>query len=173
MKVAVLSTIIAILLAFLTSTANADPAPNFCNSGEKVYFSCKIAGKDKILSVCGAKSEQLKWEPIQYRFGDNKKIELTYPERAIKGGGFKFSRYTRPQATYLSLKFYNAGFAYEVFSNSNTKAPLQASHPRTEDVEYGVRITKDGTIGKPTELFCQKPVTDNMIDLEGVIQSTE
>ncbi|MFL1908963.1 hypothetical protein [Plesiomonas shigelloides] len=64
---------------------------SLCDSKEQVYASCTLKNK-KIVSFCGVplgdKSKEVTL--VQYRYGTPKKIELKYPEEAMRPEGIFF-----------------------------------------------------------------------------------
>lgn len=67
---------LVVFASAICSVANAD---SLCNTPEETFFSCKISGTDKLVSLCGnALSEEAGFW-LQYRFGSHKHLELAYP----------------------------------------------------------------------------------------------
>lgn len=99
-------------LALFSANGNAR---SHCAEGEVVQFSCKIAGSDKVASLCGgyAISNYPKTEWLQYRFGKIGKVEFSYPPEKTgslkKFEGTWFNKYY-----YLTYLFVNDKALYEI-----------------------------------------------------------
>ena len=101
-----------ILFAIFPSFALAQ---SHCRTGETDYFSCKVNGNKKVISVCGNVSHNEAsvegW--IQYRFGNIGRPEFIYPASKagslLKFEGAYFNRYN-----IASLRFISNGVLYDV-----------------------------------------------------------
>lgn len=79
-----------------------------CRAGEIDYFSCETTANQKVVSVCGNISDGEinggSW--LQYRFGTNQAIELSYPPiasgSAEKFEGNYFGRYNVADLRFIS-----------------------------------------------------------------------
>lgn len=83
-------------------------AQTLCRAGEIDYFSCQTTTKQKIVSVCGnisdGKINSESW--LQYRFGKEGEIELSFPPTASdsveKFEGNYFDRYNVVDLRFIS-----------------------------------------------------------------------
>ncbi|MAK61302.1 MAG: hypothetical protein CMK09_10015 [Ponticaulis sp.] len=55
-------------------------APNLCEAGEAIFWSCADEDRDRYLSVCGSGTSDRATSWVQYRVGKPGDLELTYPE---------------------------------------------------------------------------------------------
>ena len=148
-------------------------AASHCGESEKTYFSCKVRGSAKVVSLCGAPNllsgsqEDLQNGWLQYRFGVLGKPELVYPAQK-KGSVFAFlgswsqHKQISPQDTW--------GFD-ETLSFRNGTAEYAITIARYEREVYGVGVTqgakfvsfpcagasaeRHGTVGDENRLFSE------------------
>lgn len=93
-------------------------AQTLCRTGEIDYFSCQTTANQKIVSVCGnildGEINSESW--LQYRFGNDGAIELSYPQKASRSvekfEGNYFDRYN-----VVDLRFINGRTLYSVEFN--------------------------------------------------------
>ena len=136
---------------------------SLCQSGEQTIWTCATTG-NKVASVCASKDLAEDKGYVQYRFGAPGKIELEYPkERKDSAQKFKYSRYTRPLVTMLTLEFENEGVVYEIHDddNSEEKPPVRAA---SIDIADG---------GKNASLVCRLPTTGSLMKLEDIVPRNE
>ena len=141
----------------------AAKSKSLCQESEQTIWSCTTT-KNKIASVCASKDLAADTGYVQYRFGSAGKSELEYPkERKESAQKFKYSRYTRPLVTMLTLSFENEGVVYEIHDddNSEEKPPVRAA---SIDV---TNATKEASIE------CKLPVKGSLMKLEGIVLRNE
>jgi hypothetical protein len=125
-------TLVVFLLA--VTICESGFAQTHCRPGETVYFSCRISGKPKVVSLCGSKADSIRrlsarkdaW--LQYRFGVPGKLELVLPKRL--GGSvnsFKHEFHHGLQTLWIES---NAA-SYTIFSGTNVE---------TEEHFHGVSV---------------------------------
>lgn len=90
-------------------------AETLCSSGEDSYFSCKIKGKEKIVSICGSKDLSKERGYLQYRFGVPGKIEFEYHDKDTRPG-FRLTRSKDDHAEYNALDFTIGNYWYQLTS---------------------------------------------------------
>lgn len=154
-----LSTRIALFVSVVSSLGAAPAKPaTLCATTEKTAFGCAITD-GRLLSVCTSPdfAEGVGW--IEYRFGRPDRVELVYPSTREKTWqAFRYTRYTRPQFTELTLRFDNGGYGYvlQTASGDDDGTPISSA---------GLQVTKDGKI--VSELKCVAGFTDALMSLEG------
>jgi hypothetical protein len=98
-------------------------AQTHCSSKEVEYFSCKIKGSEKVVSLCGSVFRESTYASanivddawVQYRFGKPGNVELTYPEkRRPLLGNFSADFIVANDARLYVLGFKRGGYSYEV-----------------------------------------------------------
>lgn len=132
---------------------------SLCRSGEKTIWTCTTT-KNKLASVCGSKDLAEDKGYVQYRFGSPGNVELEYPKmREGSAQKFKYSRYTRPLVTMLTVEFENEGVRYEIHDddNSEEKPPVRAA---SIDVANGARSRS---------VVCRLPVSGSLMELENIV----
>lgn len=133
---------------------------SLCQGDEQTIWSCTTT-KNKIASVCASKDLAEDRGYVQYRFGSAGKIELEYPkDRKGSQKAFKYSRYTRPLVTMLTLSFENNGVGYELHDddNSEEKPPVRAA---SIDVAAGSE--------KTASIVCKLPTAGSLMKLEDIV----
>src|SRR5215217_5606752 len=94
---------------------------SLCQTDEQTIWTCSTV-KNKTASICASKDLAEDKGYMQYRFGSAGKIELEFPkERRDSAQKFKYSRYTRPLVTMLTLEFENDGVVYEIHDDDNAE----------------------------------------------------
>ncbi len=152
LKIGLLS--LAIVAIFSLSSENISAqkkAKSLCQASEQTIWSC-LTTKNKIASVCASKDLAEDKGYLQYRFGVLGKVELEFPKsRKDSQKAFKYSRYTRPLVTMLTLSFENNGVIYEIHDddNSEEKPPIRAASIDVADVSV---VCKQPTIGSLMKL---------------------
>ena len=137
-----------------------------CHADETAVFDCVIAHSAKRLSVCSSKALDDKNGYLQYRFGRPGQVELEFPkDRHGSQSAFRYTRYTRPQVTYLTLEFRTGGYVYSLTEDYNAEdnPPVTAASVTVtplEDAEGGHRSV---------ELECRVPFKGSLISLEDVV----
>jgi hypothetical protein len=132
---------------------------SLCQANEQTIWSCATV-KDKIASVCASKDLAEDKGYVQYRFGVLGKIELEFPkDRKDSQKAFKYSRYTRPLVTMLSLKFENNGVFYEIHDDDNNeeKPPVRAASIDVANVS----------------VVCKQPTLGSLMKLEDIVSRDE
>lgn len=94
-----------------------------CKSGETNFFSCAIAGSNKVVSLCGNRDQetkQISW--LQYRFGLIGHPEMIYP--TTKHGSLsKFfgNRVYSPEGLHLQydIWFHVGAYSYSVSASES------------------------------------------------------
>lgn len=97
-------------------------AQTLCRRGETVYFSCRISGKPKVVSLCGSGPDSIRklsartgaW--LQYRFGVPGKPELVLPQR-LDGSLNAFTHEFHHGLQTLRIE--SAGASYTIFTGQN------------------------------------------------------
>ena len=173
LKIALLSLGIISAVGFQTQNVSAQKkesktsvvkSNSLCQANEQTIWSCAVATKNKTASVCASKDLAEDTGYVQYRFGSVGKIELEFPkERKDSQKAFKYSRYTRPLVTMLTLSFENSGVFYEIHDddNSEEKPPVRAA---SIDI-------KDGA--KELSVVCKQPTTGSLMRLEDFVPRDE
>ncbi len=139
---------------------------SLCQANEQTIWSCAVATKNKVASVCASKDLAEDKGYVQYRFGTAVKIELEFPkDRPNSQKSFKYSRYTRPLVTMLTLSFENGGFVYEIHDDDNAeeKPPVRAA---SVDI-------KNGEGKDVSSVVCKLPVTGSLMKLEDLVPRDE
>ena len=137
---------------------------SLCQPDERTIWSCATT-KNKIASVCASKDLAEGIGYVQYRFGAAGKVELEFPkDRQDSAKKFKYSRYTRPLVTMLTLKFENDGAAYEIHDddNSEEKPPVRAA---------SIDISTGG--GKEASVVCKLSTGGSLMGLEDIVSRDE
>ncbi len=146
------------------SNSKAVTSP-LCTKTEKTIWTCTIQKSMKIASVCASKDLDSSKGYVQYRFGKAGKIELQFPASKEKTQEqFRYSRYTRPLVTYLTLTFENNGFTYKIedVNNNEEKPPINDAYISIVSPE-----------GRGTELHCTQPTKGSLMKLEDIIPKSE
>lgn len=121
---------------------NPDPAHpgnqhTHCAPEDAVWFSAKIAGRNKVVSICEHEPEDDSPNQLSYRYGALGDIELQYPASEPSFKEFTLRVYTRARTTYLKFDFGKDGYEYAILEGD-------------DDGDYGawlrVRKTSDDTI---------------------------
>jgi hypothetical protein len=114
-----------LFLACLASPFVAQ-AQTHCTKKEVEYFSCKIRGSEKVVSVCGsvfrdradATASIVDEAWIQYRFGKPGHVELTHPEKHQPLLGRFFAEFIVANDSRLyALGFKRGGYRYEILDS--------------------------------------------------------
>jgi hypothetical protein len=136
---------------------------SLCGASEQTIWTCTTT-KNKIASVCASKDLAEDIGYVQYRFGSPGKIELEYPkDRQDSAQKFKYSRYTRPLVTMLTLEFENEGVSYAIHDDDNAeeKPPVRAA---SVDIADGA---------KQASVVCRQPVSGSLMELEEIVPRNE
>ncbi|HMF56858.1 MAG TPA: hypothetical protein VK619_10995 [Pyrinomonadaceae bacterium] len=145
----------------------ARSANSLCNSNEMVVFNCQIAGRGKLVSLCSSRPLSKQQGYLQHRFGRPGAIELEYPrERQNTQTAFKYSRYTRPRVTLLTVSFETNSYTYEIHDDDNSEEPMRQR-------DFYLTVTPPGTNPNSTEMRCGAPVTSHLINLEDIVPNEE
>jgi hypothetical protein len=98
-------------------------AQTHCSKNEVEYFTCKIGGSQKVISVCGsafrdstyATAEIVDDAWLQYRFGKPGNLELVYPEKHPPLlGHFSAEFILANDSRLYALKFKRGSYNYEI-----------------------------------------------------------
>ncbi len=152
-------------LAFENAAAQKRAA-SLCRADEQTIWSCRTT-KNKIASVCASKDLAEDKGYLQYRFGVSGKIELEFPkERKDSQKAFKYSRYTRPLVTMLTLSFENNGTFYDIHDDDNSEEnpPVRAA---------SIDFSSFGQSGAIPSVVCKLPTTGSLMKLEGIVPQNE
>ena len=110
---------LALLPALLSSKVHAE---SLCKPKEVLYYSCKIAGTQKLVSLCGSDLSEPNSFWLQYRFGRPGKLELVYPESRGKtkplfiDSGFDVAHLRRSGGWDSEVSFTTNGWSYTIIS---------------------------------------------------------
>jgi len=171
LRIALLSLVIVAAVGFRADKVSAQKkdktiavkSKSLCQANEQTIWSCATT-KNKIASVCASKDLAEDKGYVRYRFGSLGKVELEFPKtRKDSQKAFKYSRYTRPLVTMLTLSFENEGVVYEIHDddNSEEKPPVRAA---SIDI-------KDGA--KKLSVVCKQPTTGSLMKLEDFVPRDE
>jgi len=143
--------------------AGEKPIPSLCSSSERTIFSCRIAGAQKVLSLCSSPALRAPERYLQYRFGRAGALEMQYPLQKTRSFEvFSAGHYFRAQVDRRRLSFSNQGVRYTVFSDfEGEERPAQA--------EAGVTISKTQQGSRESTLRCKAPYVDHLADLDEII----
>ncbi|MFM0550057.1 hypothetical protein P0D69_03655 [Paraburkholderia sediminicola] len=109
---------IFVLCAETTSIASEKPESkeSLCVGDEDIYFTCRLEGARKTVSICAAKNDSPDNGYVQYRYGTKSKIEFKYPLARLPPRGrislIDVSRLAEGLGTHL--KFKNDDYEYVV-----------------------------------------------------------
>jgi len=146
--------------------ANSSAAQSpLCTKAEKTIWTCTIQKTMKTASLCASKDLDSSKGYVQYRFGKAGKIELQFPSsKENSQEQFRYSRYTRPLVTYLTLTFENNGFTYKIedVNNAEEKPPINDAF---------IKVTSPD--GKETELKCKQPTKGSLMELEDIVPKSD
>jgi len=140
---------------------------SLCAPSERVLWSCEIRGQRKFASLCASKELDQSRGYVQYRFGRPNQVELEFPNaRPNSQRAFKYSRYTRPLVTYLSLRFERGGASYTISDDYNDE-----EKPARRDAS--IMVKPAGATTKESTLKCKLPVTGSLSQLEDIVPRAE
>ena len=140
--------------------AIAVPAAGPCPTNQQVLFSCPLApvkgGKAaETLSICGLPESTA--ARVQVRWGPTGGQQTIFPDAAIPAAEvFKYSRYTRPQTTYLALAFSLSGVTYTVYDDEDMGQTAR-----------GMRMERVGAAQE--DRACTGGVTGSLMSLENLL----
>lgn len=108
-----------ILLTSSQSAIAADKsASSLCRPNEQVFFSCRLQGDRKIVSLCGSTDLTAQKGYLKYRFGALDKLELEFPaDAANTQKQFRYAHYARYRVERTAVAFDNKNYRYTVFDN--------------------------------------------------------
>ena len=148
------------------SKTTAGKTKSLCQANEQTIWSCAVKTKNKIASVCASKDLAENRGFVQYRFGTAAKIEFEFPkERKDSPKKFKYSRYTRPLVTMLTLTFENGGFVYEIHDDDNEE--------EKPPVRFASIDIKNGEGKDVSSVVCKLPVAGSLMKLENFVSRDE
>lgn len=138
--------------------AGALPA-SLCATGETVLFSCALTGPKArtadMVSVCGLPETSV--ARVQVRRGAPAGKQTVVPEATVPSEqALTYSRYTRPQTTYLSLTYNLSGVDYTLYDEESMG-----------QVARGLRVQKPG--GAMEDKPCQGTVTGSLMQAEDLL----
>ena len=110
----------ALAALFIASSAGAN-AQSLCTPAEKDVFSCRLKRTGKIVSFCASPAEGPATY-LQYRFGTDRKVELTIPPRKSGWPAADLTRSADATATYDQFSVTLGDFTYD-FSSFRRLAP--------------------------------------------------
>ncbi len=139
---------------------------SLCRANEQTIWSCAVTTKNKTASVCASKDLAEDRGYVQYRFGNAAKLELEFPkERKDSQKSFKYSRYTRPLVTMLTLSFENGGFVYKIHDDDNSE--------EKPSVRFASIDIINGEGKDVSSVVCKLPVTGSLMKLEDLVPHDE
>lgn len=111
-----------------------------CRAGETVMFACPSG--DRKIAVCASPSRDSRFGFLQYRFGDERRLDLAFPRQPAPLPGYASGNQLgdggRGELTYLRLV--NGDTSYTVFSEV-----VNPSYQGTDAHErHGVIIERNG-----------------------------
>ena len=140
--------------------ALAAPAAAACPADQKVLFTCSLtpvkAGQaPEAIAVCGLPESTA--ARVQVRWGPQGPKQSVFPDAAVPASEvLKYSRYTRPQTTYLALTFTLSGVTYTVYDDEDMGRTAR-----------GLRIQRAG--GAQEDRACQGTVTGSLMAAEDLL----
>ena len=140
-----------------------DASTSLCRVEEQVFFSCRVTGSSKLISLCGSQALDTRRGYLQYRFGKAGAVELQFPrDRANTQRVFRYAHYFRAQVDRTEVTFDNDGYRYVVFDyyEGDIKPPVR---------ESGVRVRRHGAVEKATELKCAGKSISKLGSLESIV----
>jgi hypothetical protein len=138
---------------------------SLCQAREQTIWTCTTT-RNKIASVCASRSLTEDRGYVQYRFGTPGKIELEFPKaRQDSPRAFKYSRYTRPRVTMLTLKFANNGVVYEIHDDDNSE-----EKPAVRAASIDIKNSEGKDI---SSVVCKLPVRGSLMNLETIVPRDE
>ena len=148
------------------SKTTAVKPKSLCQANEQTIWSCAVTTKNKIASVCASKDLAEDKGYMQYRFGTAVKVELEFPkDRTNSQKSFKYSRYTRPLVTMLTLSFENSGFVYEIHDDDNAE-----EKPPVRFASIDIKNSEGKDV---SSVVCKLPVTGSLMKLEDLVPRDE
>lgn len=127
--------------AMPASAGGLEDESGVCTAAETTWFSAKVKGEDKFVSLCGpggstGAGRDPAW--LQFRFGNDRSAELVYPlSNRRPSRAFTYRRYTRPRTSYLKVEFIRGGLEHAILEfDSPDETP-------SSSVEYRVRRVSD------------------------------
>lgn len=117
MKTLLLASGVLLSSTFASLAHAAAPEKSLCHADETVLFQCTVKGKQA--SLCASGATKTDAGKLQYRYGADKKIELSYPDTPQPAQG-KFFR----SATGYSgggedrIRFRNGDYDYFLFERT-------------------------------------------------------
>lgn len=140
------------LFALLTVAISCQTqAGTLCKPQELVFYSCRIAGTQKLVSLCGNTLNDPNGFWLQYRFGMLGKLELVHPKGRgntvplFFESGFEVAHLRRNGGWDSEISFTSGGWSYTVISWT----PGEGNTVRTE----GIFVSKNRS-GPGTTLKC-------------------
>lgn len=134
----------AIGLAFAASiigvqAGGAAAAPTLCRPDETVIFSCPTGAHT--VSICASKTLSRTEGYMQYRYGADGKIDLSYPDLSTRpADAFTVGNLSFSGGGGSWLRFSKGPYVYTIFSAIGNWGTER--HPKAEAA--GVMVTKDG-----------------------------
>ncbi|MFL9963504.1 hypothetical protein PQR02_21015 [Paraburkholderia sediminicola] len=90
-------------------------ASTLCHADEVAVFSCQLKENKKFVSVCTSRNISDKTGFMQYRYGTEKNVELSYPDDKLDSQSkFGYDSYDRPDLSTFILGFDNSNYRYEI-----------------------------------------------------------
>ncbi len=116
-----------------------------------MIFSAFVEGDKKLLSICGSKQLDDHRGYLQYRFGRPGMVEMEFPtDRRDSQSAFRYTRYTRPRVTYLTLTFEANGYRYSLHEDHDAErgpakvkaylTRLRSKQPGTDPAETTMEL---------------------------------
>jgi hypothetical protein len=116
-----------------TPPASSEPAPNAktagtnCRPGESVFFSCRLRGGKRIVSLCATPAKGKEpFESIAYRYGEPAHIESAFEAGLVDKNRFYANRQTvSPRSVVAGVWFEQKGTRYLVTSCEGGDCPYR------------------------------------------------
>ena len=131
--------IVVLLALCLPSPFLAASAYTLCHPNETVVFSC--ATGTHFLSICASPNLSKDAGYLQYRYGSEDRIDLSYPETSRPPAGLFVTfqqMYSGGGGTFLQFK--NNNYTYTVFSLQSVNGARAVLHPTSSRKPVCVKL---------------------------------
>lgn len=139
--IAVGAVYLSLTAALPVSAGGIEDESGVCTTAETTWFSAKVQGEDKFVSLCGpggatGAGRDPAW--LQFRLGNDRSAALVYPlTKRRPSRAFTYRRYTRPRTSYLKVEFIIGGLEHAILEFDTPDETPSSS------VEYRVRRVSD------------------------------
>jgi hypothetical protein len=143
-----------------TSTSTPPSAPNLCQHGEKLFFTCTLAKSKRVVSVCGSSDLDATKGSLVYRARRAAKgeFDLEFPKTPTPATK-AFTYAYRPGSGFSGVSFKVEATTYVVFSKPSDETESSTVH--------GVQVLEND---KATDLMCdEKTVNDHLSSLSDLL----